>query len=293
MNNQLFVNGFYIFIIVMLVAFFLLLINRKMYDHAMKKEAEKQKALVHKNDEELLGKRMSIKRRGKAPVSVNFYQTSFDDNQAAVFVCHGGTFLDGDADQLDTWCMHMCDEWHKTIISINYTTIDQEKLPYPQEEIRDTVLYFAENADIFHLDPSQFVFLGFSAGAYLAVSAASLLKERKFNMKGAILVQPFIDGSLIRMADMRLHISPVSILFAGKPTNDHLETYSEHLESGKVDYVVKMYEDAVPGFIEYNNPEFEKNPLYKNSGAYTDEQRDMAHAAEMWIGNQMDGYLFE
>lgn len=289
--GNFFINVIGILVIFWILWFLYLKINPKAFDNALEKQAAKARAMVHKKDTDLIGKRMFISRENQDPVQINFYQPFTKDNQAAIFVCHGGTFMDGDADQLDTWCDRMSRQWDKTMISINYTKIDKKKIPYQQDEIRDTVLYFAKNASNFHLDGSKFAFLGFSAGAYLEVGAASLLRDRGYIMKGAILVQPFIDDTLVRLADAQIHVSPVSIVVAGQPKGDHVEVYSKHLEDAGVDVMVKKYTDAVPGFIEYNNPEYEKNKFYKKSGAFTDEQKDMAHACEMWIGNQFDGYL--
>lgn len=287
------INVIGIFILAWIIYFIYLRLHPKAFDNALKKQAEKARNAIRKKDTDLLGKRMVIKRDEADPVHVNFYQPYTGEKQAAVFVCHGGTFMDGDADQLDSWCERMSRDWQKTIISINYTTIDQKQIPYPQEEIRDTLLYFARNAETYRLDPGKFVLLGFSAGAYLEVGAASLAKEQGLNIKGIIMFQPFIDDTLVRLADAHLHISPVSLIIAGTPQGDHVQIYSEHLEKAGVDLMVKTYRDAVPGFVEYNNPEYENNKYYAKSGAFTEEQKDMARACEMWTGNQIDAYVEE
>lgn len=51
-------------------------------------------------------------------------------------------------------------------MTINYTKADVKPISYESEEIRDVVLYFANHAEIYGVDPSKFTLMGYSAGAY-------------------------------------------------------------------------------------------------------------------------------
>jgi acetyl esterase/lipase len=208
-----------------------------------------------------------------------------------VFVAHGGQFMDGDADTLDSFCDRVKDIWDRIIVNINYTTLDVQQIPYPQEEIRDTVLYFAVHASEFNMDPHRFSFLGFSAGAYLLVGAAAFLKEKGFKVNGMVSFYPFIDDSMIKLADAGAHVSPFTLATGDRdPMKDRYPVYTEHLRNAGVELNERKYTDASAGFIEYNNPEFENNPVYSRSNAISEEQKDLARAFEIWLGGEFERF---
>lgn len=66
-----------------------------------KNQAEDQ-ANMAKTDEERLGQRFLVPRDGKDPVEVNLYIPEDGDALPVVFNIHGGAFIAGDADTLDT-----------------------------------------------------------------------------------------------------------------------------------------------------------------------------------------------
>lgn len=68
-------------------------------------------------------------------------------------------------------------------VTVNYTKADVKPITYGAGEIRDTVLYFAANADKYHADISRFTLMGYSAGAYYASEATRLLQKEDFNME--------------------------------------------------------------------------------------------------------------
>lgn len=264
-------------------------LNPGAFDRKLEARARSARAQFVKSEEDRRGKRIVIPREGKDGVQVNLYMPSDrKENMPVVFVCHGGTFLDGDADALDSFCDRMKDQWETVIMNINYTKIDVKQIPYPQEEITDTVLYTAVHAQDFHADAHKFAFVGFSAGAYLQTGAAAMLAQKDFVIRGQAAFYPFIDDTQIRMCDSGYHVGPFVLVTTRKDTmRDREKVYEEHLRSGNVEYERRHFEDAVQGFVEYNNPEYESNPLYRKSAAIGPEQKELARACEIWLGGRL------
>ena len=265
------------------------------FDRKLEERARKARAQLVKPDEQRIGQRRIIPREGKEGVAVNIYTPERrTDKMPVVFVAHGGTFLDGDADMLDSFCDRMKDQWEAVIISINYTKIDVHPIPYPQEEIVDTVLYTAIHAEQFHADAHKFAFVGFSAGAYLQTGAAAMLADKNFNIRGQVAFYPFIDDTQIRMCDSGYHVGPFVMVTTGNDVMRDRETiYEEHLNSGNVRYERRNYPDAVQGFVEFNNPEYEAIPAYAKNAAVGPDQKDLARACEIWIGSVLDRFYGE
>lgn len=294
--GNLIVNIIGVFLLIMLGMFVYLKLHPRAFDEQLEKQAQKVREKAKKADADLLGTRMVVPREGLDGVHVNLYKPHgiSKDKYPVVFVAHGGAFMDGDADQLDTFCSRVADQWESIIVNINYSTIDVHPIPYPQEEIRDTVLYFAIHATEFKMDAQKFAMLGFSAGAYLLVGASTFLKEKGFTIKGLIMVSPFVDDTLIRLCDVGAHISPVTIITGGSDLMaDRYPVYYEHLQTAGVQLTQQCYKDAIQGFLEYNNPEYENDLTAARSGAVSEEQEDIARACEIWIGSQLNDFFAE
>ena len=250
---------------------------------------------LRKSDVDRIGKRIVVPREGKKGVTVNLYRPSREaEGMPAVFVAHGGSFMDGDADQLDSYCARMADQWDSLIVNINYTTMDVEQFPWQQEEIQDTVLYFAVHASEFGIDAEKFSFVGFSAGAYLQIGAAAYLKEKGFRLCGMIAFYPFIDDAMIHLADMGMYPEPFTLVTTGSDAmKDREPVLIEHLKNAGTDLNIKEYADAVQGFAEYNNPEYADDPLYQRSKAVSEDQAVFARACEIWTGSELERFIQE
>jgi acetyl esterase/lipase len=294
--GNLFINILGIFLLLVLIGFVYLKLHPHAFDQKLTEQVRKSRAALAKPDSELLGRRMLVPRENENGVKVNLYTPSNAVSGAfpVVFVAHGGQFMDGDADALDSFCDRVKDIWDSIIVSINYTKLDEKQIPYPQEEIRDTVLYFAVHASEFNMDPHRFSFFGFSAGAYLEVGAAAFLKEKGFTMSGMVSVHPFVDDTMIRLADAGAHVSPFTLVSAGNDAmKDRYPVYIEHLKNAGVDLNEKEYPDALQGFMEYNNPEYAQNPVYQKSNAVSEEQNDIARACEIWLSGEFERFSKE
>lgn len=268
-------------------------LHPRAFDEMMQKQMRKNAELLKKNDEDMLGKRFTVLRDQNEPVRVNLYMPSAAKGAKvpAVVIAHGGNFMDGSADQIDTFCNRMKDQWESVIISVDYTLLTEKQFPYQHEELRDTVLWFAKHAADFGIDQSKIVMAGFSAGAYLTVGAASILESSGYKPAGVILAYPIVDDTMVRLADGRMHPEHVGIISCGKDQmSERIPVYCQHLAAAGVDYELQTYEDAYPGFIEVNNPEYRDNPKFNRKEFTTEEQENMAISASYWMGRQIDRF---
>ena len=81
------------------------------------------------------------------------------------------------------------------------------------------------------------------------------------------------------------------ILADNDPISDGSLTYEEALRQSGVKTVVKKYENAIHGFIEENNPEYEE---LNSKQSKSPEQEIMARDAEDYIGRfLMDNHIIE
>ena len=284
------INTFMVLIAVLVIGYLWMKAHPDFFDRKLAEKAKENRQKFVKDSSELHGKRMTVPRDDKPGVRVTLYEPRGirKDSYPVVFMAHGGTFMDGDSDQLDTMCERLAVNWERIIVNINYTKLDEQKFPYPQEEIRDTVLYFGIHSSEFSMDASRFSFMGFSAGAYLEIGAAALLKEKGFRLKGMIAVAPFVDDAMIRLCDVGAHVSPYTLVTTDTdPMKDRYSVYLDHLKSGGVEVNQRNIEDAVSGFLEHNNEEFETNPLYAKSKAISDDQKELARAIEVSLGTDL------
>ena len=111
-----------------------------------------------------------------------------------VFNIHGGGFVGGDADMLDTQSDRIANEWGVIVVTVNYTTADVKPVLYGSEEIKDAVLYFAENAESYHADTDRFTVMGYSAGAYYAAETVRMLKKGGFAVDSLVMCYPWTTG---------------------------------------------------------------------------------------------------
>lgn len=155
-----------------------------------------KRAAVQKLDSELIGTRFEVPRDGKDSVKVNLYvpEDSSNEKLPVIFNFHGGGFVLGDADEMDTQCDAWAKDWNAIIVSINYTKPDVKSINYGVEEAIDTILYFAEHADEYNADTEKFSVIGHSAGGYYAAKTAINLDKEGFKLASQILVCPWTTG---------------------------------------------------------------------------------------------------
>lgn len=110
------------------------------------RQAEDQ-AMMVKSDEDLLGSHFYVPRDGKENLDVNLYLREDGQAHPVVFNIHGGAFIAGDADTLDTQSDRISEGWGVHVVCINYSlALNGVSIEDGTEEIVDTILYFREHA---------------------------------------------------------------------------------------------------------------------------------------------------
>ncbi len=270
-----------------------------------------RKKCINKNAK---GEKLEVPRPEGKPVQVYLCRP---ENPAAgelpvLFNIHGGAWVAGDASQQDAYCHRMAEKCGCLVVNINYHKIDEIPFPNPQLEVVDVVQYFAAQAEQFGMDADRFALIGYSAGGHLTACAAILLAKAGFRLSCQIPVYPFIDFgsdepqegkalfadftqkgtdlnsslmSPVRGTDEELRsIAPCRIIVCGKDIlKEHGEKYYERLKALGCDVKLKCYEEALHGFIEVNNPGYEKD----NNEAKCPEQEALARQAEDYIAAEL------
>lgn len=266
------------------VLFLILLVMFNLFLHSYRTENEKQRAKLVKNDSELIGERIEIQRDGKASVKANLYVPDHigDEPLPVVFNIHGGGFVGGDADVLDTQSNRIANEWNVVVVTINYTKADVKPVSYGSEEIRDVVLYFADNAEIYGADPSRFTLMGYSAGAYYASDSARLLQKAGFPTASLVLCYPWTTG--LDADKLEDDFPPTLFILSGQdPISQKAKNYVKDMESAGLEVEVIEYENAVHSFIEANNPEGMVEGSVDMSDVINSEQEALAREVEAAI----------
>lgn len=143
----------------------------------------------------LIGQHFTVPRSGVKSVKTILYcpQKSILDLLPTLFNVHGGAWVGGDATTLDSQSQYIADRLGCFVVNINYTKLDVEPFPYPQQEIRDTVLYFRDHAKEYGIDITRFSLIGYSAGGHLCAGTAILLRDAGFELNSQFLCYPFLD----------------------------------------------------------------------------------------------------
>ena len=84
-----------------------------------RKQAEDQ-AMMAKTDEELIGRHFFMPRQDKEPVDMNLYLLDGGENYPLVLNIHGGAFIAGDADTLDSQSDRISKAWNVCVAAVNY-----------------------------------------------------------------------------------------------------------------------------------------------------------------------------
>lgn len=216
-----------------------------------------------KPDGELLGKRFVVPRFGKAGVPVNLYQPEGygSKNVPCVFNIHGGSFMEGSADLLDSQSKRLCDLTDAFVVNIDYSYADEKSIGYAKEQVFDTIMYFYANAESYCLDRFRFSVIGYSAGAYFAADSAVKLCRRGIKLFSQVLCYPYIGEISADFMDLSPHqknqMPPaLFIVCSDDPLSETSLIYKKQLSDAGTKTKTARFSDAKHGFIEVNNQEY-------------------------------------
>lgn len=265
------------------------------------------------------GERFSVPRKGTDSVDTIVYRPKnvAQEKLPVLFNLHGGAWVAGDAVLMESFCTLLAEEIPAVVVNVNYKKLDVHPFPYPQVELCDVVLYFAEHADELGVDNCKFAIGGHSAGAHISAGVAMRLKEMGFELACQMLVYPFTDftakseneeegwnenliplfipdGNLsqrwispLQAKDEELAgIAPAIFVICGK---DELKpmgvAYAKRLIDVAVPVKFKEYPDALHGFLEINREE------YEGDERQSPEQLVMTRDCEQFLIRELRAYF--
>lgn len=252
-----------------------------------KRQAEDQ-AMMVKPDGELIGTRFSVPRSNGENVRVNLYTLDDGEQHPLIINIHGGAFIAGDADTLDTQSDRISKNWNVIVATINYTLAkDGYDKGYGTQEVVDTVKYFYSHGEEYGIDPEKIIVMGYSAGGYHAMASVLTLHEEGIDIYKQILCYPFISETLERYNtmpdDLRSTVPPaLFVICKDDPISEGSIAYADALAENGVSVDIKTYDGAQHGFIEENNPEYEK--LHSHA-SMSPAQEILAREAENYIAD--------
>ncbi|MBC8054606.1 MAG: alpha/beta hydrolase [Sphingobacteriaceae bacterium] len=116
-------------------------------------------------------------------LTLDFYTSALSGKRACVVVVHGGSWKSGDNKQLpelNTYLAHA--GYH--VAAINYRLAPKYQSPSAVNDVRKALDYLRKHSGQLRIDTNNFVLLGRSAGAQIALLAAYTLHDR--GIKGVI-----------------------------------------------------------------------------------------------------------
>ena len=263
-----------------IVILIVLLIVKIIYDAKLR---QKDQEMMVKSDDELIGEHLYIQREGADDVDVNLYRYESDEPVPLVINLHGGAFVAGDADTLDTQSERISSDWNCAVVTVNYKLANNGiTKQYAVDEVKDTVKYMTVNADEYNIDTDNIFILGYSAGGYHAMASCLQLHKEGITVKGQILCYPFSSDILEQYAALtdkqKKTVPPALFILAGdEPIGKGSLEYKSALDENGVPTELITYDGALHGFIEENNPEYDKLHFHDSKSP---EQEKMARQAE-------------
>lgn len=111
-----------------------------------------------------------------AGLTLDYYPSQKKGRRPCIVVVHGGSWAAGDSRQLPELNSYLAKAGYQ-VASINYRLAPKYQNPAPVADVRDALAYLRNNADKLNIDTTQFVLLGRSAGAQIALLAAYTLHD--------------------------------------------------------------------------------------------------------------------
>jgi acetyl esterase/lipase len=116
-------------------------------------------------------------------LTLDFYPTQIMGKRPCVIVVHGGSWGTGDSQQLPELNSYLARRGYN-VASIDYRMAPKYQNPAPVHDIQAALKYLREHADELKIDTNNFILLGRSAGAQIALLAAYTLHDKA--IKGVI-----------------------------------------------------------------------------------------------------------
>lgn len=177
---------------------------------------------------------LTYKKLPERDLTIDFFNSTTKTKSPCVIVIHGGSWSEGDSKQLPDLNSYLAERGYH-VAAINYRLAPKYKSPAPVEDTKDAMQFLIANAEKLNIDTTNFVLLGRSAGAQIALCAAYTFNNK--NIKGVISYYGPADmvwGAALKSNPLVLNTDKVFTNYLGGLIKDVPEKYHE---SGAYDHV--------------------------------------------------------
>lgn len=109
-------------------------------------------------------------------LTMDYYPSQLPGKKPCVIMIHGGSWAGGDSRQLPELNSYLAAKGYN-VASINYRLAPEWQTPAPVEDVQASIDYCRAHAEELHIDTGEFILLGRSAGAQVALLAAYTLND--------------------------------------------------------------------------------------------------------------------
>ncbi|MBA3679955.1 MAG: alpha/beta hydrolase [Bacteroidetes bacterium] len=181
-------------------------------------------------------KTLTYKKLTEKDLNIDFFPSSTNLISPTVIIIHGGSWAEGDSKQLPALNSYLANKGYN-VAAINYRLAPKYKSPAPVEDVKDALKYLIANSEKLNIDTSNFVLLGRSAGAQIALCAAYTFNDPK--IRGVVSFYGPADmvwGARIKTNKLVLNTDKVFSDYLGGLIDAVPEKYHE---AGAVDHITK------------------------------------------------------
>jgi acetyl esterase/lipase len=116
-------------------------------------------------------------------LTLDFYPAKTTGKRPCIIVIHGGSWSSGDSKQLPELNSYLANKGYN-VAAINYRMAPTYQNPVPVEDVQAALKYLRRHANELKTDTDNFILLGRSAGAQIALLAAYTLHDK--GIKGVV-----------------------------------------------------------------------------------------------------------
>lgn len=132
---------------------------------------------MFKGNKQIASKEFIYKQYPGLNLTMDYFPSQKVGNRPCVVVVHGGSWNKGDNKQLPELNSYLASIGYN-VAAITYRLAPKYQTPAPVEDIHAAMAYLRKNAHELNIDTNNFVLLGRSAGAQIALLAAYTLHEQ-------------------------------------------------------------------------------------------------------------------
>ncbi|MGF7078640.1 alpha/beta hydrolase fold domain-containing protein [Mucilaginibacter sp. UYCu711] len=132
---------------------------------------------------DVAGKTLTYINYADTALTLNYYPSQLAGKKPCVIVVHGGSWAKGDKAQLPELNSYLARKGYN-VVSIDYRMAPKYKNPAAVMDLKEALTYLRKESNQLNIDTNNFILLGRSAGAQIALLAAYTLHDK--GIKGVI-----------------------------------------------------------------------------------------------------------